>query len=546
MPPGRRPREAGQTPKDHGTQRLGFIPYGQYATKLSNLQIARIRAYWSRREHLVTFGEKYPSFEMWCAMTCYKPNTDDGGDQFQKLMQFLLVGDSNLKGVHAKKTIEACKEFSPQIERIMQQKDHLYFDAKATRYGQVFRGEDFGRTPVANKENWDDSDTNGESLSTRDADGNYESAGAHVSAHCRPLSLNRDNKYGLFMGTTQNSDKNSNDSIGRNTGVGWGFLPLSIADFMHKAGLLDNFAGQSAEDKSPKNNAMYQYKNCGVDTTGSCWEIGKTTRNKGPCMQIGNKLAAYFGLYYYKDCEHEEFNWNVYEESAAGVHTVRLRCPNPMYGKPNWYDAKQVNPFETRGAEEVLYVYEPLNAYNKKQLQTWFDKNHKDEEREHEGKNFKARDWTYVGGRDNRRDTLQSKWQHKFEVPRCMTPPTYDKPSHSPWASLLNKNNRAIVSPFWLPNATQPESLAAWYYPSSKSFMSMLLHERLRGLDNVSRLQKVGESIFGFGFRVPAAFLFWPNYTQRVFIYESPPNKPSPMPQYMREPQVNKNLQLLQ
>jgi hypothetical protein len=84
-------------------------------------------------------------------MTCYQPNTDDGGDQFQKLMQLLLVGDSNFHGSHHIKSspkknltpVEQSREFSPQIERIMQQANALYFDARTTTYGGVFK-QDFG------------------------------------------------------------------------------------------------------------------------------------------------------------------------------------------------------------------------------------------------------------------------------------------------------------------------------------------------------------------------------------------------------------------
>jgi hypothetical protein len=70
---------------------LEYCPYG---TK----DMGVIKKYWRRHENLEKFGRRYPSFEMWCAMTCYQPNTDDGGEQFQKLMQLLLVGDSNFHG----------------------------------------------------------------------------------------------------------------------------------------------------------------------------------------------------------------------------------------------------------------------------------------------------------------------------------------------------------------------------------------------------------------------------------------------------------------
>jgi hypothetical protein len=231
MPKGRTPRDPSQKPKDDFTQRLGFVPYGQYSRALTKENMGVIKKYWRRHENLAKFGRRYPSFEMWCAMTCYQPKTDDGGEQFQKLMQLLLVGDSNFHGSHhikpdpkkpPKKTpVEHCREFSPQIERVMQKTNSLYFHARTTKYGDVFK-QDYGFEEhiEPTKANWDDCNTNGQSLSLRDSSGNYESAGGHVSAKCRPLTLDRSAKYGLFMGTVQNSFQNYNDTIGLNTSVG--------------------------------------------------------------------------------------------------------------------------------------------------------------------------------------------------------------------------------------------------------------------------------------------------------------------------------------
>jgi hypothetical protein len=70
--------------------------------------------------------------------------------------------------------------------------------------------------------------------------------------------------------------------------------------------------------------------------------------------------------------------------------------------------ATQPNPFEKRQKEDVLYVYEPLNEFNKKIMQAWYNKHAKKEEAEYEGNDFQQRNWTHVGGKDKRRDVGKS------------------------------------------------------------------------------------------------------------------------------------------
>ena len=53
-------------------------------------------------------------------------------------------------------------------------------------------------------------------------------------------------------------------------------------------------------------------------------------------------------------------------------------------------------------------MYEPLNEFNKKIMQAWYNKHAKKEEAEYEGNDFQQRNWTHVGGKDKRRDVGKS------------------------------------------------------------------------------------------------------------------------------------------
>ena len=75
---------------------------------------------------------------------------------------------------------------------------------------------------------------------------------------------------------------------------------------------------------------------------------------------------------------------------------------------------------------------------------------------------------------------------------------------------MVNEEGFALVQPLWVPRALQ-----AWYPLHGAGKTTFLHHEHLKKL----KIKSVGELIehnsgqFGFGFKVPAAFLMWPCYT---------------------------------
>jgi hypothetical protein len=97
-----------------------------------------------------------------------------------------------------------------------------------------------------------------------------------------------------------------------------------------------------------------------------CWEISLINDDEVPCMLARNKLAAYFGLYYYADCRDQRLNWTVYETIEEQTYESQMRCPNPKFGAVGWYETpNKTTPFE----HGKLFVREPLNPLNKKALE---------------------------------------------------------------------------------------------------------------------------------------------------------------------------------
>ena len=190
---------------------------------------------------------------------------------------------------------------------------------------------------------------------------------------------------------------------------------------------------------------------------------------------------------------------------------------------------------------------EPLNPLNQKSLKEYYQNVLQNEERQQfqaAGKTFKARVWTYVGGRDSRRRLTTDEFEHKFEVPRITGFAGHGNPTHSPWEHLRNKNRLAHTFPFWLPREDNPSDAPGWHMPKGPEFITMTLHDRLRtlGLKNVSEPIRILGGYFAFGFRTPAAFLLWPNYKgSDTKVGTQPPVAAAltrDAPAYMLEPEL--------
>ena len=358
-------------------------------------------------------------------------------------------------------------------------------------------------------------------------------SGSHSSAHGRPFKIydrpsGSNKNCGLVQG---NANSGASKTGVKEYSTDYPYSPCSIADFLFKANVL-TFGGV----KTGQGNSMQQsYKNAGVDkitnkesgAMGKCWEISKEGSTEEPCMLWMNKIAAYYGLYYYPQCTEPSLNEAVYENMGSlGWREIRVRCPNPKFGVQNWYSTKNGTPFENN----KLFVREPLNPLNRQVLEEWWPKLDR------------RRKFDYVGGVfPNSKDPFE----HKFEVPRItkIAPSTnaFKQHTHSPWASLINQDNISQVAPFFNDGKN-----FKWHKLVDTDLICFFTAQRLLdlGVKSVSNITKhTNGDLMNFGFRVPAAFLFWPHVMPEQADLRWAPSgfTWSAMPQYMNDPRPSVN-----
>ena len=385
-------------------QSLASIPYGQYESgELSEEHIERVGAFWKRYwAKPDASASQYPSFEMWAAMTSYDRDADDGtgGEGFQNLMRLLLCGATHANSARVQNTS------SKLLTHIS--KDYVnevYWNCETQQYGRMFKTtegkKEYGFETFPPKAWYDDELGNAPALLDN------KPSSTHSSAHCRPFE--EIHGLGLQRGAVSQGKA---IALFNNFGTRFGYYPCSMFDFLVKANMKVIADGKSAKSV---NNVSQSYKNVGIGPNAreDCWEIGFRPDGSEPCMLAMNKIAAYFGMYYYTDCRHESLNWFVHQKIDDTIFEIQMRAPNPMYGKPNWFKKNGDEPFE-RGK---LFVREPLNPMNKEALENYTPVSKSYEDIVKNKPNFKLkeeRNFDHIGGK-NPGDTEP---ESKFEVPR--------------------------------------------------------------------------------------------------------------------------------
>ena len=507
---------------------LASIPYGQYEPgELSEEDLERVGTFWEDywTESLKTkdtpIASRYPSFEMWAAMTSYDRNAADGtgGAGFQNLMRLLLGG---LTKATSKQPQNVTAKDSAYIST--HYAGALYWDCEKLKYGKMFKTEKYGFGTIPTDDKWFH-DVLGDG---QPAQLNGKQSSTHSSAHCRPF-IPIDKKQGLYWGAVTGTKTH----LMRHFGTNFGYSPCSAMDFLVKTNMPVIAPGAKAV-----NNVGQSYKNVGIgpQKLEDCWEIAFRPKGSEPCMLVRNKIAAYFGLYYYADCRNEKLNWVVYEQLDGQFYAIQMRCINPKYGRVDWY-ADGDGPFEGEKGDK-LFIREPLNPLNKKSLEQYKPPSKMYITTLQVDRNFvlkHERNFDHLGGKNPGDEEPESK----FEIPRIDR--KADKHTHSPWGALVDKEGFTLVQPLWDPKAKDNK----WYLQTGAGRMCFLHHQRLRELN----IKSVGEPIehnsgqFGFGFKVPAAFLMWPCYIHsKQTVLTAPPATSKPAPDYMTEPKLATNI----
>jgi hypothetical protein len=280
--------------KEPISQWISLLPMGQTKADLKTAAktVAQLKNEWT----LSTIV----SFEVWAAATCYDPEAEHGGDVFQALMGWVLtdakrgnvdgVGNS-LDGWH----------FHTDGSNQLVNNDHSY--PNGTLYAALSQG--YKKRP-----------------------GGEQQAGA--SSNKRGFDYNWSNAK------NEGKDRNEKALKLRDLQPGSGASrPDGRMCFYESCGLsrfmeVNGKPGAECEAKNQSRQFVGgKGENQSTETNNSAGSKDESQTNG--CMNVGNRLAAFYGLYFYRDCEKPAWNWVEYCPAQGKVYKVRMRLPNPAY-----------------------------------------------------------------------------------------------------------------------------------------------------------------------------------------------------------------------
>ena len=523
---------------------LGYlcpIPYGQFKSKLNVKDKKTVQNYWYGIESNGKWPKDLLGFEAWCGMTNFDDSKPDGGMAFQRLMLQVL----------GHQTSQVPDSTELQFESM--------WDADACTYGEMFNtneGEyEFETQPP---DLWFEALQGNGSILGGVFVNDWESTGAHLSAHARPLYLPAKGKKGKMsqsMGMMLGNHSNNKQPV---ISPGNAFIPnsnhydiYSKHDWAVQGMLQTGSAGRGGHSGSQ--TLGQGLVSPGVDKVASqqCWEVtGLEPGEDSPCMLMQNSLAAVYGLYYYNDCNNATYNWSVQETvqetTPPTTFQIRFRCPNPKYGPAEWYKKSGGEALESNGTNQAsgvrnLFVREPLNAKNR----TFLDRYVPDKVRSMNigrvgtataiPNSLGRRSHTHVGGTHGKNNDTENK----FVVPkvqRISQHPT-SHPLISPWAYIVNNDDTMQVAPFWN-KGYDGEAQSSWHGLKAQSKRSFTRGEQFRASD----IMVAGEMIndVAFGFRISQAFLLYPHYNDGSPVDRNWAVKAEPV-RYMTEPKWKAN-----
>ena len=250
---------------------IAFAPYGQLGPPSdAATEDADIK---SLQTHWPT---SLPSFEVWCQATLFDPSKGDGGERFQRLMHGLMI---QAKG--------------GQIETL----NDSHFDV--TKSGNARYQGDF----VTNRP-----DRYITYFGNRG--GTKPAFVGKVVAGYEP------NSRGLPHGATS----------GRNLGfTGSGVKGMETPSSWRPYSKLDWFGKCGLQIGTGKTNQR-QFIGDGKGGHRDCKE-------DNGCMNSGNTIAGFYGLYYYSGCQTDKYNWVMTQKVGSKQCAIRMRFPNPTYAR---------------------------------------------------------------------------------------------------------------------------------------------------------------------------------------------------------------------
>ncbi len=252
--------------------------------------------------------EHVPSFEVWCAATCYDPAKSDGGVLFQKMMYWVLTRGHDEKSpidFGATDTVPA-EQHAPRVTREMKREPkHLTLFAEFPP--EVAKSNKPGPTPTV----YGPYGVSGDGIQEADPTTNWAGNVGFLHSTSLPYRFKQMNAQKLVVRKQA-------------------FKPGYQMQWYNSTGLSLLNSTTAANSKCDGMTNQRTYLGQAAPTGAS----SAADQTKG-CMHLGNRFAAFYGLYYYPEDDRASFNW--YENVETRIdgrvtkHRVRMRMVNPAY-----------------------------------------------------------------------------------------------------------------------------------------------------------------------------------------------------------------------
>lgn len=433
-----------------------------------------------------------PSFEVWIAVTCYDPLKDDGGPVFQSLMFHILT-----HGEEKRLTIQEGGSAGPFVHH------------PADKRRRATRASDQRYTYNVTKKNPDGQINYAPITQTKTPlkggstakSGTSESRGFEAPYEGNVRARGSSEKYAWQLQT-----------IGAS---GCGFIAWSES------------SGQSRTMRTTNGTCTAQTNARQFSGTASDVERksgGKSDTERGNnqndgCLYQGNRMAAYYGLYFYPGCREPDWNWYHIASVNQKDYYVRMRLPNPAY---KMSISEQGEPYRLRVYEKATdgnwlggddgFEFPQLEAPSTSSNLCWDWLAHavtpamaQAEKKVYvvEGITSVLQAWAGFVGKAPRDDDEHPYADYKFDEERKVR--------------LYNHSNPdSFKDPYWIDN---------WVAKLKNSPWDGRMHDRTTSkkqslLETVYGVQK-GELAFGWSF--PAALWLYPHYPRNEKVGVSGP-----------------------
>ena len=303
--------------------KLAVPPYGQTKRAARHKQMKN------------NWPGKIISFEAWCAYTYYNPGEGPhGGEKFQKLMNYLLVNGSawnantivpNLQGDYyssypenwrvgdlSETSGDYANTFSKMkkgdLQEELRKRDLDTTGVKAVLYERLLDA-------VLEEEVEEDDGGNRKQAHLAVTAGKYRHQGVPVGY----------NTLAAEGGGAVTHSAYSKDQVRLKVAT-VSQRPCTKAQYVFQLGL-DVYQRAGAGPCNPTSNNIRTFATLGKPSTNDSEWFG--------CASIANRLAAFFGLYYYEGCMNKGVNWTqeltIKYKGNSYPFNVRMRLPNPAY-----------------------------------------------------------------------------------------------------------------------------------------------------------------------------------------------------------------------